>query len=71
MDKLAHWRSTLRGVATLKVPDILRVEGTFFGELFCGCGVITLAMEFVGITAMVPWDQANGNMFDVLTYGEV
>ena len=55
----------------MSIPEVLAVDRSFFGDSFCGCGVITLSTDFVGVPTMVPWDNAIGVDFDVLTDGGI
>ena len=59
-------------LSMLAGPDrLLRVDGSFFLELFCGLASLTLACMVRGVPAVCPWDSTYGDCFDVFLQSEL
>ena len=50
---------------------LMKVSGSMFLEIFSGSAILTMAMTWLSIPAMRPWDVASNDKHDVLRHGAV
>ena len=50
---------------------LLRVPGRSFVEFFSGSGSLTIALSWIQVPAMKPWDIGRGERWNVLRHGHV